>query len=196
MNEHLEFPRTGGMRRALLLGGLALAATLGACGSRPPPPTQMDLGPAPAWPQQAPLAKRVELQAVTAAETLQGTGIAYRLADSDPYARRVYRDARWAAPLPVLVASRMRQQIARAPSLISVSSVEPRLRVTVSSRVIASTEPAAEPLGSHAPLSALLMIRTIAQFELIASLPPRRMTAFPLFKQSAAASEVTLGRLS
>ena len=106
MNEHLEFPRTGGMRRALLLGGLALAATLGACGSRPPPPTQMDLGPAPAWPQQAPLAKRVELQAVTAAETLQGTGIAYRLADSDPYARRVYRDARWAAPLPVLVASR------------------------------------------------------------------------------------------
>lgn len=115
MNEHIQFPRTSGMRRALLLGGLALAATLGACGSRPPPPTQMDLGPAPAWPQQAPLAKRVELQAVTAAETLQGTGIAYRLADSDPYARRVYRDSRWAAPLPVLVASRMRQQIARAP---------------------------------------------------------------------------------
>ncbi|MFX1680635.1 ABC-type transport auxiliary lipoprotein family protein [Mitsuaria sp. CC2] len=115
MNDHIELPRTGGMRRAALLGGLALAAMLSACGSRPPPPTQMDLGPSPVWPQQAALSKRVELQAVTAPETLQGTGIAYRLADSDPYARRMYRDSRWAAPLPVLVGSRMRQQIARAP---------------------------------------------------------------------------------
>lgn len=115
MNDPIEILKTGSVRRVLLLGGLVLAATLSACGSRPPAPTQMDLGPAPAWPQQAPLAKRVELQAVTAPETLQGTAIAYRLADADPYARRAYRDSRWAAPLPVLVASRMRQQIARAP---------------------------------------------------------------------------------
>ena len=115
MNDPIEILKTGSVRRVLLLGGLVLAATLSACGSRPPAPTQMDLGPAPAWPQQAALTKRVELQAVTAPETLQGTGIAYRLADADPYARRTYRDSRWAAPLPVLVASRMRQQIARAP---------------------------------------------------------------------------------
>ncbi|OWQ48715.1 hypothetical protein CDL60_02105 [Roseateles noduli] len=128
MNDHIELPRTGGMRRASLLGGLALAAMLSACGSRPPAPTQMDLGPAPAWPQQAALAKRVELQAVTAPETLQGTGIAYRLADSDPYARRMYRDSRWAAPLPVLVASRMRQQIARAPV---AASADPQVTIGV-----------------------------------------------------------------
>lgn len=117
-----ELPRVGGLRSATLrmrLGTAAMAVAalmaLGACGSRPAPPTQMDFGPVTAWTQQAPLAKRVELQSVGAAETLQGTGIAYRLSDTDPYARRVYRDARWAAPLPVLVAARLRQQIARAP---------------------------------------------------------------------------------
>lgn len=34
----------------------------------------------------------------------------------------------------------------------------------------------------------------IARFEWIASLPPRRMTAFPVLKQSANASAVTFGR--
>ncbi len=116
MSEHKILPRTPGTRRVALFGGMALAvALMSACGSRAPAPTQMDLGPATAWPQQAPLARRVELQAVTAPETLQGTGIVYRLSDSDPYARRVYRDSRWAAPLPVLVGARLRQQIARAP---------------------------------------------------------------------------------
>jgi cholesterol transport system auxiliary component len=116
MIQREELPRTGGVRRAWTIGAAALAVVLmAACGSRAPAPTQRDLGPVPAWPAQAPLAKRVELQAVTAPETLQGTGIAYRLADTDPYARRVYRDSRWAAPLPVLVATRLRQQIARAP---------------------------------------------------------------------------------
>ena len=75
----------------------------------------MDLGPVTAWPAQTTLARRVDLQSVGASEMLQGTGIAYRLSDSDPYARRVYRDARWAAPLPVLVATRLRQQFLRAP---------------------------------------------------------------------------------
>ncbi|OWQ93359.1 hypothetical protein CDN99_02440 [Roseateles aquatilis] len=105
-------------RRRLLGSGLAFGALLpllAACGSRPPAPTQMDLGPVVAWPSQQALPRRVDLQAVTSSEMLQGTGIAYRLSDSDPYARRVYRDSRWAAPLPVLVASRLRQQIARAP---------------------------------------------------------------------------------
>lgn len=122
MNLTDQLPRVGGQRREAKVGRVGVlaatvlsAALLGACGSRAPAPTQMDLGPVAAWPQQAPLAKRVELQGLSAPETLQGTGIAYRLADSDPYARRVYRDSRWAAPLPVLVAARMRQQIARAP---------------------------------------------------------------------------------
>ena len=128
MNDHIELPRAGSARRTALLGGLAIAAVLSACGSRPPAPTQMDLGPSPVWPQQAALSKRVELQAVTAPETLQGTGIAYRLADADPYARRLYRDSRWAAPLPVLVASRMRQQIARAPV---AASADPQVSIGV-----------------------------------------------------------------
>lgn len=116
MNEMNQLPRTGGARRSVLLGGVALAATLmSACGSRAPAPTQMDLGPATAWPAQTALARRVDLQTVGASEVLQGTGIAYRLSDSDPYARRIYRDSRWAAPLPVLVATRLRQQVQRAP---------------------------------------------------------------------------------
>ena len=40
------------------------------------------------------------------------------------------------------------------------------------------------------------IISAIALFELIASLPPRRITALPAFKHSAAASEVTFGRAS
>lgn len=116
--EPSELSATGAHRRrwTLAAGVIALAVPLlSACGSRPPAPTQRDLGPAATWPQQVVLPKRVDLQAVTSSEILQGTGIAYRLNDSDPYARRVYRDSRWAAPLPVLVASRLRQQIARAP---------------------------------------------------------------------------------
>lgn len=116
MNDTLDLPRTGSARRALTIVALALTAALASgCGSRAPAPTQMDLGPAAAWPSQAPLARRVDVQAVSAPETLQGTAIVYRLSDTDPYARRAYRDSRWAAPLPVLVATRLRQQIARAP---------------------------------------------------------------------------------
>ncbi|MDH0867035.1 ABC-type transport auxiliary lipoprotein family protein [Mitsuaria sp. GD03876] len=116
MNDERLFPREGRARRALTIGALALTALVVAgCGSRAPAPTQMDLGPAAAWPAQATLARRVDLQAVSAPETLQSTGIVYRLGDTDPYARRAYRDSRWAAPLPVLVAARLRQQIARAP---------------------------------------------------------------------------------
>jgi hypothetical protein len=36
----------------------------------------------------------------------------------------------------------------------------------------------------------------IARFEWMASLPPRRMVALPVLKQSTAASAVTFGRLS
>ncbi len=134
MNDMIRLPRTGGtdgVRRALTLGGLALTlAALSACGSRAPAPTQMDLGPATAWPAQTPLARRVDLQSVGASEMLQGTGIAYRLTDSDPYARRVYRDARWAAPLPVLVATRLRQQYLRAP-LVAGGDQQPAVAVTL-----------------------------------------------------------------
>ncbi|UXH77171.1 ABC-type transport auxiliary lipoprotein family protein [Roseateles amylovorans] len=105
-------------RRAVLaaLAGAATLPWLAACGSRGPAPQQVDLGPITPWPAEAAaLARRVDLQAVTASEVLQGTGLVYRLSYSDPYARRVYRDTRWAAPLPVLVATRLRQRIARAP---------------------------------------------------------------------------------
>lgn len=130
MNATQGLPRSGVARRAWTVGALTVAAALlSACGSRAPAPTQMDLGPAQAWPGQAPLAKRVELQSVSAPETLQGTGIAYRLADTDPYARRVYRDSRWAAPLPVLMAARLRQQIARAPV---AANADPQVAISVS----------------------------------------------------------------
>ena len=130
MNAAQGLPRPGGARRAWTLGALTVAAALlSACGSRAPAPTQMDLGPVQAWPGQAPLAKRVELLSLTAPETLQGTGLAYRLADTDPYARRVYRDSRWAAPLPVLVAARLRQQIARAPV---AGDADPQAAISVS----------------------------------------------------------------
>ncbi len=40
------------------------------------------------------------------------------------------------------------------------------------------------------------MASAIARLEWIASEPPRRMTALPALRHSAAASEVTFGRLS
>lgn len=114
----MTFPTTSSRRRAVLMAltGAVSLPGLVACGQRGPAPQAVDLGPATPWPvKDQPLARRVDLQAVTASEVLQGTGVVYRLNYSDPYARRVYRDTRWAAPLPVLVATRLRQQIARAP---------------------------------------------------------------------------------
>ncbi len=132
MNDDLDLPRAGGVRRVLTIGALAMAAALASgCGSRGPAPTQMDLGPAAAWPSQVTLARRVDLQAVSAPETLQGTGIVYRLSGSDPYARRAYRDSRWAAPLPVLVGARLRQQIARAPVAAMTAGAEPLAAIGV-----------------------------------------------------------------
>jgi len=132
MNDDLHLPRTGSVRRVLTIAALAVAAALASgCGSRGPAPTQMDLGPAAAWPSQVTLARRVDLQAVSAPETLQGTGIVYRLSDSDPYARRAYRDSRWAAPLPVLVGARLRQQIARAPVAPTAAGAEPMAPIGV-----------------------------------------------------------------
>ena len=132
MNDDLDLPRAGSVRRVLTIGALAMAAALASgCGSRGPAPTQMDLGPAAAWPSQMTLARRVDLQAVSAPETLQGTGIVYRLSVSDPYARRAYRDSRWAAPLPVLVGARLRQQIARAPVAAMTAGAEPLAAIGV-----------------------------------------------------------------
>ena len=52
--------------------------------------------------------------------------------------------------------------------------------------------------SSGSPAFAIPSLRaaTIALFERIASLPPRSMQAFPLLRARAAASDVTLGRLS
>ena len=49
-------------------------------------------------------------------------------------------------------------------------------------------------LGSPAVSTASRMISASAVLEWIASLPPRRMTTFPAFRQRVAASTVTLGR--
>ena len=50
--------------------------------------------------------------------------------------------------------------------------------------------------GSSCIPSALLMAATIAIFEQMASLPPFKITAFPVLKQSAKASAVTFGLAS
>ncbi len=50
------------------------------------------------------------------------------------------------------------------------------------------------PSGSPCFPPASFRIRASAMFELIASDPPRRITAFPALKHSPAASAVTFGR--
>ena len=50
--------------------------------------------------------------------------------------------------------------------------------------------------GSPASSTAWRIASATAVFEWMASFPPRKMTALPAFKQSAAASAVTLGRAS
>ncbi len=50
--------------------------------------------------------------------------------------------------------------------------------------------------GNFARSSASPMTARMAAFDRAASDPPRRMTAFPAFKQSALASAVTFGRAS
>lgn len=104
-------------RRRVILGGLVLGAAaplLAACGSRPAPVRQLDLGPAPVWPAGTILTRRVDIQAVSTSELARGTAIAYRLDDTDPYTRRSYRDSRWAAPLATLLGDRLKQLNARA----------------------------------------------------------------------------------
>ncbi|WAC72823.1 ABC-type transport auxiliary lipoprotein family protein [Roseateles sp. SL47] len=103
-------------RRRLLTGlaCVAVAPVLAACGSRPVPPRSLDLGPAPVWPAQTVLPRRVDLQSVSASELMLGTGVVYRLDDTDPYTRRSYRDSRWAAPLSSLMSQRLKQINSRA----------------------------------------------------------------------------------
>ncbi|OWQ83301.1 hypothetical protein CDN98_22950 [Roseateles terrae] len=104
-------------RRRLLMTGLALGAAaplLAACGSKPAPARALDLGPAPVWPAGASLPRRVDIQVVSTSELTQGRDVAYRLDDTDPFTRRVYRDSRWAAPLSTLMSDRLKQLNARA----------------------------------------------------------------------------------
>lgn len=104
-------------RRRVFLGGLVLGAAaplLAACGSRPAPVRQLDLGQAPLWPTGTVLPRRVDIQAISTSELARGTAIAYRLDDTDPYTRRSYRDSRWAAPLSTLMGDRLKQLNARA----------------------------------------------------------------------------------
>ncbi|MET0208295.1 MAG: ABC-type transport auxiliary lipoprotein family protein [Burkholderiaceae bacterium] len=117
-----------GLRRRDVVGALAALAlmpVLSACGSRPAPPQQKDLGPAPDSASVAPLPRRVELQGVYGADTLQGRDVTYRLDYADPYRRQAYRDTRWAAPLPVLMNGRMRQLIARVPVNPAADAAQP-----------------------------------------------------------------------
>ena len=51
-------------------------------------------------------------------------------------------------------------------------------------------QPSGSPALEMAPISAL----TITRLEFMASLPPRKITALPDLRQSAAVSAVTLGR--
>ena len=70
-----------------------------------------------------------------------------------------------------------------------------RIRAVAVSLEVSSTS-ATQSSGSPAPASASRMTLVTALLDSKASLPPRRMTALPAFKQRAAASEVTLGRAS
>ncbi len=104
-------------RRRLLMTGLAVSAVaplLAACGSKPAPARALDLGPAPTWPTGMTLPRRVDIQVVSSSELMQGRDVAYRLDDTDPFTRRVYRDSRWAAPLSTLMSDRLKQLNARS----------------------------------------------------------------------------------
>lgn len=104
-------------RRRVLMTGLALGAVgplLAACGSKPAPARALDLGPAPTWPTGMTLPRRVDIQVVSSSELMQGRDVAYRLDDTDPFTRRVYRDSRWAAPLSTLMSDRLKQLNARS----------------------------------------------------------------------------------
>ncbi|SEL01326.1 cholesterol transport system auxiliary component [Roseateles sp. YR242] len=118
-------PFTG--RRALLSALVCGAALpwLAACASRPAPPRSLDLGPAPTWRGPAPLPRRVDVQAVSASELMQGFAVVYRLDYTDPYTRRAYRDSRWAAPVPTLVAGRLKQLASRAELAPGADSAPP-----------------------------------------------------------------------
>lgn len=120
-----------GRRRVLCVGMAAVAvAVLAACGTPPPAPSQMDLGPSMSWGERAPLARRVELLSVTGTEPLQSTSVAYRLAYVDPFTRRAYRETRWAAPAALLVGTRMRQVAVRAP-VTPEGAAQPMVSLTV-----------------------------------------------------------------
>ncbi len=116
------------LRRRVLVSGLMLGTAiplLAACGSRPAPVRQLDLGQAPIWPVGTTLPRRVDIQAVSTSELTQGTAVAYRLDDTDPYARRSYRDSRWAAPLSTLMGDRLKQLNARAALAAGAEQVPP-----------------------------------------------------------------------
>jgi ABC-type uncharacterized transport system auxiliary subunit len=87
----------------LLLSACALIPTVA------PPPAQFDLGPprTSGQPASAPL----HLGSVHAPTWLNGTAISYRLSFQDPYRRESYRDSRWLAPPPALLAARLREAL-------------------------------------------------------------------------------------
>jgi len=101
------------MKPLLLLLPLALSA----CSLSPkaPPRAVYDLGPAPAaiatggalgW----------RIADVSAAPSLAGDGIAYRLAFQQAQRLEHYRDSAWAAPPAALLTQRLRAQLATTPA--------------------------------------------------------------------------------
>jgi cholesterol transport system auxiliary component len=96
---------------------LAAALLLSACSLTPTAPTRAvyDLGPAPAAPASGgALAWRIA--DVSAAPSLGGDGIAYRLAFQQAQRLEYYRDSVWAAPPAALLTQRLRQHLTATPS--------------------------------------------------------------------------------
>ncbi len=110
-----------------------LLVALAACSTTAPAPAVFDFGPPPAT---AAPATNVQLLEVTAPPWLSGSGLAYRLDYRDPFRREVYRDSRWVAPPPVLLAERLRQRAASAPG--AAAPVQLRLELEECSQIFSS----------------------------------------------------------
>ena len=150
------------MRSAITL---LAALTLNACSLAPTAPSRAvyDLGPAAAATTSGgTLAWRVA--DVTAAPSLAGEGIAYRLSFQQAQRLEHYRDSLWAAPPAALLTQRLRQQLAalpaspacagRPPALLAVNldEFEQVFAIPASSRAVLRVHATLWPAGGGAAM--------------------------------------------
>ena len=107
----------------------------------------------------------------------------------------------WQIPAPVSMTgtalSVTTRWISPAPPRGMIKSRRPvRLIITPTASRLALSMNCSAPSGTPSFSAASARIELMARFDFRASEPPRNITAFPDFRQSAAASAVTFGRAS